>query len=435
VLACFTAERDVLHRLSPGVPITTNLIPGHTTLDAWRWADELEVVSTDHYIIGELSPPAPAQIAYAADWSRSLAAGPWLLMEHSTSAVNWQPRNLAKPAGQLVRDSLGHVARGSDGAMFFQWRASRAGAEKWHSAMVPHAGTDSKIWREVVTLGQHLAALDEVAGARVAAPVALLLDYPSGWAQEAPAHPSADMTAFDEVRRWHEAFWRAGIAAEFAHPERDLSAYPLVIVPALYLVSDAAAANLAAHVARGGTLLVGPYSGIVDEHDHVRPAPLPGALAGLLGVAVEEFFPLPAGATVRLDDGAEAEVWTEAAAAVDAEILTRYADGPLPGAPALTRRGTAWYLTTRLTDRSLDALIGRLAEASGVSATLPGAPAGLEAVRREHVDGRSYLFLLNHGDTPAVAEAAGIDLLTGVRWDGPTTVEAGGVVVLRERRP
>src|SRR5690606_23615457 len=136
-----------------------------------------------------------AQIAYAADLARSLAGGPWLLMEHSTSAVNWQPRNLAKPPGQLVLDALAHVARGSEGALFFQWRASRAGSEKWHSAMVPHAGTDSKIWREVVRLGAHLRALAEVEGSRTEARVAVLLDYPSAWAQEAPNQPSVDMTA------------------------------------------------------------------------------------------------------------------------------------------------------------------------------------------------------------------------------------------------
>src|SRR5690606_596796 len=120
-----------------------------------------------------------AQIAYAADLARSLAGGPWLLMEHSTSAVNWQPRNLAKPPGQLVLDALAHVARGSEGALFFQWRASRAGSEKWHSAMVPHAGTDSKIWREVVRLGAHLQRLAEIRGSTVRAEVAVLFDHES----------------------------------------------------------------------------------------------------------------------------------------------------------------------------------------------------------------------------------------------------------------
>ena len=50
--------------------------------------------------------------------------------------------NRAKAPGQTIRDSLAHVARGADTIGFFQWRQSRAGSEKFHSALVPHAGAD-----------------------------------------------------------------------------------------------------------------------------------------------------------------------------------------------------------------------------------------------------------------------------------------------------
>jgi len=439
-LACFTAERDLLHSISPGVPVTTNLMASICfSLDYWSWSREMtgpdRLVSNDHYLVAADPREPAAQIAYAADATRSLAGGPWLLMEHSTSAVNWQPRNLAKPPGQLIRDGLGHVARGSEGVLFFQWRASRAGAEKWHSAMLPHAGTDSKIWREVVQLGRHLSALGEIEGSRTEAPVAILLDYPSGWAQEARNQPSDDMTAFAEIGRWHAALWRAGITADLAHPGTDLTGYRLVLAPALYLVDDAAVTNLRAYVSGGGTLLVGAYSGLVDECDRVRPAPLPGAFADLLGIRVDEFFPLPADGTVQLDDGSTGIVWTESLTAPDAEVVAHYADGPVAGQPALTHRavgaGHAWYASTRLRDDALRTLLGTLADRAG-AAPAHGTPAGVEAVRRRHPDGRAYLFLLNHGDAPAAVDATGTDLLTGERWTGAGTVPPGGVVVLAE---
>ncbi|HEY8472562.1 MAG TPA: beta-galactosidase [Natronosporangium sp.] len=433
--ALFVAERDLLHARTPGIPVTTNLISnGFTQLDYWQWAEELtgpdRLVSADHYLIGEDPTPPGAQIAYAADTARSLAGGgSWLLMEHSTSAVNWQPRNFVKPPGQLIRDSLAHVARGSEGAMFFQWRASRAGAERWHSAMVPHAGTDTAVWREVVTLGGHLRRLGEIAGSVVDAEVAVLLDYPSGWAAEGPAQPSVDMVSFDEVCRWHAALWRRGVTANLAHPSHDLSRYRLVLAPALYLLDDPAVANLAAYVRAGGTLLVGPYSGVVDEFDRVRLGGYPGALRELLGVRVEQYCPLPAGTTVALDNGATGRVWAEQATTTGADVVASYVDGPPAGRPALTRHpvgdGTAWYLGTRLTRPGLDRLLGSL----GAHPLVPG----LDAVRRRHPDGRSYLFLLNHGSTEVTAEAAGTDLLTGAEHAGPVTVPAGGVMVLRER--
>jgi beta-galactosidase len=432
----FVAERDLLHKRSPGVPVTTNLMTGgFTQLDYWRWAAELtgpdRLVSNDHYLIAEDPTPPGAQIAYAADLTRSLAGGgPWLLMEHSTSAVNWQPRNVVKAPGQLVRDSLAHVARGSEGALFFQWRASRAGAERWHSAMVPHAGTGTALWREVVTLGGHLRRLAEVAGSVVDAEVAVLLDYPSGWAAEGAAQPSVDMASFDEVRRWHAALWRRGVTADLAHPGGDLSGYRLVLAPALYLLDDAAAANLAAYARGGGTLVVGPYSGVVDEHDRVRLGGYPGALRELLGVRVDQYCPLPAGATVALDNGAIGRIWAEQAHATGASVVASYVDGPATGRPALTRHGvgdgTAWYLGTRLVDGALDDLLSSL----GADPLVPG----VDAVRRTRPGGPSYLFLLNRGEVDVTVEAAGTDLLTGVDRAAPVTVPAGGVVVLREQR-
>jgi beta-galactosidase len=153
-LACYRVERDVLRRLSPEVPVTTNfMIAAHKTIDYWRWADEVDVVSNDHYLRAE-SPNNHVELAMAADLTRAVAGGrPWLLMEHSPGAVSWQPRNIAKRPGELRRNALTHFARGADGVLFFQWRASRSGAEKYHSAMLPHGGTDTRLWRDVVALG------------------------------------------------------------------------------------------------------------------------------------------------------------------------------------------------------------------------------------------------------------------------------------------
>jgi beta-galactosidase len=436
LIALFQAERDVLHRITPDVPVTTNLMTGMTmAMDYWRFAPELDVVSNDHYILAA-DPHSEIGLAFASDLTRGLARGPWLLMEHSTSAVNWQPRNAAKAPGQLLRNSLSHVARGSEGAMFFQWRASRAGAEKWHSAMLPHAGTDTKIWREVRSLGDALRRLGEVAGSTVDADVALVFDYPSGWAQEATGQPSTDMDCFTEVRRWHAALWRAGITADLVHPSDDLSRYRAVLVPALYLVSDVDAANLRSYVDGGGMVLVGAYSGIVDEHDRVRLGGYPGAFTDLLGVRIEEFFPLLAGEHVALSDGGTGTVWAERGRATTAEVLASHVGPPVAGCPALTRNrygaGTAWYAGTRLPDADLARLLHDVCDLADVRPVLTtGAGAEVEAVRRRHVDGTSYLFLINHADRAVEVPATGTDLMTGRDVGAGVTVPAGGVVVLR----
>ncbi len=195
LLDCYRAEADLI-RARSDLPVTTNFMQFWKPIDYWRWSQNVELISNDHYRMAARGPAAATHdLAMAADLVRSLADdAPWLLMEHSTSAVNWQPRNPAKPTGQMRRDSLTHIARGSDGALFFQWRASRAGAEKFHSGMLPHAGTDTDRWREVCDLGTTLAALGPVAGSRTIANIAIAFDWHAWWGVELDSHPRSTST-------------------------------------------------------------------------------------------------------------------------------------------------------------------------------------------------------------------------------------------------
>jgi beta-galactosidase len=434
LLACYRAERDVLRRVTPDVPVTTNFMVHKDVADYWAWASEVDVVADNHYL--PVTDHAPhVDLALQADTTRGLARGrPWLLTEHSTSAVNWQPRNVAKQPGEMARNSLAHVARGADGVMFFQWRASRAGAERFHSAMVPHAGEDTKVWREVVDLGATLGRLAELQGTRVRADVALVLDWEARWACDQPSHPSADVTYTDRVRALYEALWDAGVTVDVVHAEDALDAYRLVVVPTLYLTTDAAADNLAAYVAGGGHALVTYFSGIVDAHDHVRLGGYPGAFRDLLGVRVEEFFPLRAGETVALDDGGTADVWTEWLHPTTAKTLASYADGPLPGVPAVTTNtygdGTATYVATRLDRDATARLVGQVCETAG-AAPVADVPPGVEAVRRAG-EAASYLVLLNHTGAEVRVPTSGTDLVAGARIEGELVLAAGGVAVVRE---
>ncbi|MER6404409.1 beta-galactosidase [Streptomyces viridosporus] len=438
----FTAERDVLHRLSPGIPVTTNFMTALSqcdSVDYWAWGREVDLVTNDHYLITD-GRRTHVNLAMAADLTRSVAGGaPWLLLEHSTSGVNWQPRNPAKAPGQMARNSLAHVARGSEGALFFQWRQSRRGAEKFHSAMVPHGGTDTRVWREVVELGASVGSLASLRGTRTEADVAVLWDWHSWWAQNLDWRPSEDHDARERADAFYEALYDRHLTVDFAHPEADLSGYPLVVVPALYLMTRAAGDNLRAYVENGGTLVVSYFSGIVDEHDAVHEGPHPGALRDVLGLTVEEFSPLPAGGRVRLTGpgGAEldADVWTEFVVPRGAETVWTYADGLTAGHPAVTRHrlggGTAWYVSTRLGAEGLDALLGRAVEDTPL-APRADLPRDVEVVRRTGESG-TFLFAINHTATDAEVplETAGTELLTGGRAAGRLAVPAGAVRVVR----
>jgi len=454
VLGQHLAERELLHRLSPGVPVTTNfMVMDHVTgMDYWRWAPHQDVVSNDHYLWQGYERPH-LELSRSADITRGLAGGaPWVLMEHSTGAVNWQPVNPAKQPGDLLRNSLAHVARGADAVGFFQWRQSRAGAEKYHSALVPHAGRDTRMWREVVELGRILGAISEIAGSRVEARVALVLDWPSWWATDAASTPSQRHRYSDEVATWYDALWRAGVTCDVVNLETgadgapaDLAGYAAVLLPATHIVSDAAAGRVAAAAAAGSRVLVTYFSGIVDERDHVRLGGYPGAFRDLLGVRVEEFAPLLPGRTAalagELGDGLAGRIWTERGRATEGtQVLATFADGPAAGSPAVTRRpagdggGQAWYVATRLDAAGADRVVAALLAGTTAAPVVAGLPPGAEAVRRRAADGTSYLVLLDHPGAGFTLDVRGVDLVTGA-VSGPAgtlTVAPGAVAVVRE---
>ncbi|QPP05657.1 beta-galactosidase [Streptomyces bathyalis] len=414
---CYLAELAVLRRLTPEVPATTNLMAHHKPVDAFEWARHQDVMSLDFYQ-DPYDPDDHLRAAFNFDLMRSALGGqPWMLLEQAPSAVNWRPRNSPKPPGVMRLWSWQAVAQGSDAIMYFQWRQSLGGAEKFHSAMLPHGGTDTRIHREVSELGRELGSVPEIAGTRTHADVALLTDWNSWWALELDSHPS---TALDQAlinRAHHRPLFEAGVACEILPPASELSGYKLVVVPNLYLLRADDARRLAQYVEEGGQLLVSFFSGIVDERDRVHQGGYPAPLRELLGLRVEEFWPLDEGASVPVqgvapagpvdEQGTQGDLWSEAVELEGAEALAVFGAGELAGRPAVTRhrygRGAAWYVGTRLGRTAMRRLMDHVRQAAGVEPVLPGLPEGVQATVREDTE-HSFLFLLNHGDDSSVVE-------------------------------
>lgn len=439
LLDYYRSEAEVIRAVSD-VPVTTNfMLTAHIDgLDYWSWASEMDVIANDHYLDHRLAHPT-TELAFAADLTRGVSGGePWLLMEHSTGAVNWQPLNLVKAPGEMLRNSVTHVARGADSVCFFQWRASVQGSEKFHSAMLPHAGTESATWREVCELGAIVDALGEVAGTKVEADVALIYSWEAWWATQNESRPSQSVGYLDQVHAAYGALYALGLTVDVVAPGSDLSRYRLVVVPGLHLVRAHEARAITDWVSAGGTALITFYSGTVDEDDRVWTGGYTGPFRDALGIRIEEFAPVAPDTELALSSGATAHLWSERGTPTTATVLASYLDGPAVGAPAVTRnawgKGEAWYLGTLLDDESYRDLIATIAAEAGVRATALhcGGDGRVELVRRTG-HGRSYLFIVNHSTEPVNADVSGRELITGEDVVGSILVPPGGVRVVREQ--
>jgi beta-galactosidase len=397
ILDLYISERDAVRSHDSVHPITTNFMSMKHSLnvDYWRLASEVDFVSTDHYLNAE-DPENYIDLAFQADLTRGFAGGKqWLLMEHSTSAVNWQERNIAKANGEMLANSLSHVARGSNGAMFFQWRQSVSGSEKFHSAMVPHAGENSRIFEAVVELGAELQKLLEVADSPTdKAPVAMVFDYQSWWALSQRNLPSTSIDYPEIAHDWYRALWKLGIRVDFVSPDvtpLQLAEYKAVLMPMTYLLSEQQERKFIEYVNQGGALVASYFTGISNEHDIVKLGGYGGSLIkSALGVTVEEFAPIRTNETVRLSNGSIVRGWSEFAVVSDAKVYATYVEGEAAGSVAVANKDRSWYLGTRLDDAALAEIFAELAK----ELKLDSAGGGL----RENIRRGNFEFVIDHAN-------------------------------------
>lgn len=358
-LELFKMERDIIKKFDKVNPVTTNFMSMKFTyaMDYFAWAKEVDFVSTDHYLAqhDELSH---IDLAQMADLTRSFANGQqWLLMEHSSSAVNWQPRNYAKTPGQEKRNSMSFVARGSQGAMYFQWRQGQAGSERMHSSMVPHAGEDTRVFREVSELGALLASHPEISEhANTPAKVAMVYDYEQFWAMMQANLPTEDLSYPDTVATWYRALWELGVQVDFVPADSSLerlSGYELVLMPMVHMLSESEEQTFIDYARSGGNLVVGYFSNITDRTLRVKLGGYGGKLVReVIGVYVEEYYPLRPEVELTLSNGMKTGLWSELARAEGADVVATYQGSDVNGSVAIAKRSlgasTAWYQGTEL---------------------------------------------------------------------------------------
>ena len=449
--AFYVAERDALAEITPDLPLTTNFMvsAAGSVLDYDDWGREVDFVSNDHYFI-----PGEAHLDELA-FSASLVDGiarkdPWFLMEHSTSAVNWRPVNYRKEPGQLVRDSLAHVAMGADAVCYFQWRQSKAGAEKFHSAMVPHAGEDSAVFRDVCELGADLNTLADngLLGTKLAkSKVAVVFDYESEWASEHTATPTQKVHHVDEPLQWFRALADHGVTADVVPVRGAWDDYEMVVLPSVYLLSEETTRRVRDYVVGGGRLVVTYYTGISDERDHVWLGGYPGSIRDVVGVRVEEFMPMGddfpgVPDCLGLSNGAVAHDIADVIGSVDgtATVLETFKDDPwtgMDGAPAIVAHtfgeGRSVYVGARLGRDGIALSLPEILDSLGM-AEAGGNDGRVLRVEREGANGSRFVFSFNRThETVRVPVEGEVVVSSFAEVSGETiSIKPNGVIVTKQ---
>ncbi|MBU6401160.1 MAG: beta-galactosidase, partial [Verrucomicrobia bacterium] len=134
-------QADLLHELTPGVPVTTNLRALSRHYDHFDMAEVLDFVSLDSYATIK---PKPAENAIELDIMRSLRKagvrtpggdeGFWVI-EAKAGHVNWQDVNSLLRPGVVRLFAYQLLSRGATGVLYFFWRSPRIGSEKFYGGV------------------------------------------------------------------------------------------------------------------------------------------------------------------------------------------------------------------------------------------------------------------------------------------------------------
>lgn len=293
ILECYLGEYNAIKAITPNIEITTNLMGTFKPLDYFKWAKHMDIVSWDNYPSLDADP---SDTSLRHDLMRSLKNGkPFMLMEQTPNQQNWQPYNSVKRPGVMRLWSYQAVAHGADTVMFFQMRQSIGACEKYHGAVISHAGHENtRTFRECAELGEELKALgDIIIDSRCDAKVAIMFDWDNWWAVEFSSGPSIQLRYVEQIEKYYKAFHNLNVTVDFVEPTGDLSKYSVVLAPVLYMLKDGAANNIKNFVSNGGTFITTYFSGYVNENDLVQLGGYPAELRDMLGLWVEEIDALP----------------------------------------------------------------------------------------------------------------------------------------------
>ena len=434
---------DILRERCPGHFITHNLM-GFTydLIDYFDLARDLDIISWDNYPRGFWNIAADVDasaMALGHDTMRGLKRQSFWVMEQQAGAGGWDVVGVTPKPGELRLWAYQAIAHGADGIVFFRWRTARHGTEQYWHGLLGHDGRPGRRYQEAKRMGHEIARIgDDIVGAQVRANVAMMLSYDTRFAlQVQPNNPAFSYPA--QFHGLYRALHAQQQAIDIVPTDEDLTPYKVVVVPSPYVLTEATAASLERFVEAGGTLLVTPRAGVKDEDNAVVDRPLPGHLARLCGVVVDDHDSLPEGAVNALDlpgvPGAQGRIWCDIVTPQGADVVARYGDDFYAGEAAITVHafgsGHAVYLGTIGNDVLNEALAARLLEMAGLASGPPSAP-GVERSVRWQGDTR-LVFYLNHTDREQVVTLDGGDhraLLGEPAADGRLRLAPRDVAVL-----
>ena len=353
VISFMNEQVDIIREYS-SYPVTTNMLDAGvnsgTGIDYFRMSKTLDYVSWDNYINFQWGIAENACVSRDHALLRSYKHQPFWVMEQQAGAIGWTQLGSVPQPGQLRLWTWSSVANGADTVVFFRWRSCLFGTEEYWNGILGHDGKPNRRYYEFCKVGAEMKKLSRIYGKLAPkAKVAIIKSFDSEWSHK--IHRHVENFSYDRLLLdYYRAFYELGLSVEFAAPEEDLSAFDLVLAPALIMVSGEQKQNLEDYVTKGGSLLLSWRSGIKSMDNTMLPLTIPGVFADMAGITVEDYDPQYRKQTAVSGVFGEgcADLWCDIITPKDAEVLGVYTGDYYEGEACFTKNrfgeGTVYYL-------------------------------------------------------------------------------------------
>jgi beta-galactosidase len=269
----------------------------------------------------------------------------FMMTETNATSVGHPWFNYPMYDGQWRQVAWAMVARGARAIEYWHWHSMHGSWEAYWSGVLPHSFVPGRVYEQIAALGRELAAAGAaIEGITPDAQTGLLFSMPTRWAfdyhpplQDPGARPEKqgppDRAAYERiVYRFYGGLERAGHQVRITHAadfeEADAAAMakalPVLVVPGLYLASDALVAKLVAYAKAGGHLVLGIRTAYADEIGRPKLERQPAGLASAAAVWYDEFSNLVAPLKVSGTLSGTAEGLVEGLTVEGAEVLAEY---------------------------------------------------------------------------------------------------------------
>lgn len=439
----FNNEIEPLKKINPDIPVTTNFMAeGHDQhefiplegIDYGKFAKHVDIVSWDSYPDWhnnyESLEQTAMKSAYVHDQYYSLKQQPFLVMESTPSVVNWHQFNKSKRPGVHILSSMQQISHGSEGTLYFQWRKSRGGSEKFHGAVIDHdCSEDNRVFKEVKEYGERLKKISVIQGSVKKSRVGIVFDWDSNWAlKRGGGFGRPTRKYIQTLQKHYSIFWKQDISVDIITSEHDFSKYSLLIAPMLYLMRKETMAKLRKFTETGGTLVSSYFTGMVNETDLLYLGGMPEDLKLLFGIDVLEIDTLYPEEERKLFYKGKDFIIKDYASIIkvlDATPIAFYKDDYYANRPAAVtktvNKGRSYYLASRNSTLFLEKFYESIIEELKLKQTLIRTSINSVSIQTRFSNDTAYYFIMNFSSkektinlTRAVQNIENGDLLSDI---------------------